>query len=48
MSLRIPFFMLVSYLLTSFNVTATEKADQKLATATFSGGCFWCKELQAL
>ena len=44
MSLRIPFFMLVSYLLTSFNVTAAEQADQKLATATFSGGCFWCME----
>ena len=44
MSLRIPFIMLVSYLLTSFNVTATEQADQKLATATFSGGCFWCME----
>ena len=44
MSLRIPFIMLVSYLLTSFNVIATEQADQKLATATFSGGCFWCME----
>jgi len=44
MSLRIPFIMLVSYLLTSSNVTALEQADQKLATATFSGGCFWCME----
>ncbi len=36
--------MLVLCLLTSFNVTATEQANQELATATFSGGCFWCME----
>ena len=44
MSLRIPFIMLIFYLLTSFNVTAAEQSDQELATATFSGGCFWCME----
>jgi peptide-methionine (S)-S-oxide reductase len=44
MSLPIAFIMLVSYLLTSFNVTAIEQADKKWATATFSGGCFWCMQ----
>ena len=44
MSLPIAFIMLVSYLLTSFNVTAIEQADKKWATTTFSGGCFWCMQ----
>jgi peptide-methionine (S)-S-oxide reductase len=44
MSIRIAFIMLVSYLLTSFNVTASEQVDKKLATATFFGGCFWCMQ----
>jgi len=40
MSLRIPFFMLVSYFLTSFNVTATEQANQKLARQLFPAVVF--------
>ena len=44
MSIRIAFILLVSYLLTSFNVTASEQADKKFATATFFGGCFWCMQ----
>jgi peptide-methionine (S)-S-oxide reductase len=44
MSKRLIFFMLVSYLLTGFNVNAAKQADHELATATFSGGCFWCME----
>jgi methionine-S-sulfoxide reductase len=30
--------------LTGFNATAAKQGDQELATATFSGGCFWCME----
>lgn len=41
MSIRIPFYILVFYFLTSFNAAA-KQADQELAAATFSGGCFWC------
>jgi len=43
MSIRIPLFLLVFYFLTSFNAAA-KQADQELAVATFSGGCFWCME----
>jgi len=43
MSIRIPLFLVVFYFLTSFNAAA-KQADQELAVATFSGGCFWCME----
>ena len=44
MSLRILLSMMIFLLLPSFNVTAAKQAEQELATATFSGGCFWCME----
>lgn len=44
MSTRIILFMLFYCVLTSFNAAATEQVNQELATATFSGGCFWCME----
>ena len=43
MSIRIPLFLVVFYFLTSFNAAA-KQANQELAVATFSGGCFWCME----
>ena len=44
MSLRILLSMMIFLLLPSFNVTAAKQAEQELATAIFSGGCFWCME----
>ena len=44
MSSRALFFIVTYCLLRSFNVSASDHATEHLATATFSGGCFWCME----
>jgi peptide-methionine (S)-S-oxide reductase len=44
MSSRALFFIVTYCLLRSFNVSASDHATEHLATASFSGGCFWCME----